>query len=268
MKEKKGKITIITLILIILALISFCGYLLYDKYNNKLNNTNNNYLTFIEGEEVKVESKTAELIEYNDYYALYNDNGLKLYIFKTNEIRKIKDIEITDDIYFVLLKEGFIYYKNINNKISENSGYYSIELNTILFKDKYDMLWPIYPDYPEWVRDTEPISYALQASKNNKIYVIDISTQKEIIEEEDAHWPQKEEGDYARQFKHDFSGQAHGFFVSYYSNGGHEYGYTLYLDDGTLVKKLKDNEYYRIINIDYFTALDIYTENENEHLWY
>ena len=247
--SKKGKIIITTLSLIIAALICFCGYLLYDKYVVKGNNDN---LTIITGEKIKVESVDAKLIKYNNYYALYQDNGLKLYDFKTNKSQEIKlDIEVNDDVSFELLRDGFIY-----KDLAKNVGYYDIQKNIVMFKNMYNDITVIYPanEYHYNLNDDykiEPVHNFLLAIKDNKSYVVDITTQKEIIRDMDL--PYRLYDTYSiSQFICYVETEPYDFFLTYKRKASEgegysdEYDFKVYNNSGELLSSANKNEIFKI----------------------
>ena len=156
MKEKSGKITIIVMGLIIVALLCFSGYLLYDKINNDnklIDNSNNdsgNYLTLIEGYEVKVETGDAKFITKNGNYVLYNDKGLMLYGIEDKSIQKI-DIEYDENLVFNIISDTYITYYDercfsFEPRIENNSGIYNIKTKKTSLKNQYSSYKVAYND--------------------------------------------------------------------------------------------------------------------------
>lgn len=247
MKEGKGKILVVILTIMVIV---FGGLNVYQYLDKKDDSNNDNYLTLVEGHQVKVENKNAKLLEKNEYYALYSDNGLMMYDIKTKESTRIDiGIENIQETNYFLTSNGMVYddYKNNNN------GFYNFKKASIVLKNKYEDMHPIY--------DAAGLETNYLIARNNeKVYVIDSETEKIIINEIDSNWPCYD--CYTRNVRIEYSGDI--VFVTFWSSegtgGGYsEYGYTIYNSDGEVLAKLADDEYYSFNN---WNELTIYKEKK------
>lgn len=263
MKEGKGKVLIIVLVIMVVVLV---GLNIYQFFYGKDNVTgdNDNYLTLVDGHRVRVESNDAKVLRTigtNEKYVFYKDNGLNLYEIETRKISKINlDVENFDNLYIYQMPNGFIYsdYKNNIN------GFYNFKNNTIMLKNKYDSLFPVYDEYR---KETD---YLIAYNKDGR-YVINSLNNKIIVTSKVSHPNSSncEDECYTRGFRVEQSGWFREYIVAYWysegTGGGYnEYGYTIYDTEGKKVAELEDDEYYDIKNWD---SLIIYKKEKSIHLF-
>jgi len=247
----KKSLTIILVVLVVLLLV-LNVYQFFDK-EEKIEEDNSNYLTLVKGYDVKVLNRDAKLIANNEYYAVYNDNGLILYNFSTKQKTEIEiDITNDDDINIKFAFNGFVYKIN-----EEENGFYNFDNQSIKFKNEYESLFPIYDKHGG---NTD----YLKAIKNNKLYVIDGNSGKVIITEECPNNKYYHKGvemtwGYSEVHKEQISFVTYTYSMGDTGGGYLEYGYTLYDEAGNLVVKLADDEFYSFNN---WNNLVIYKEKK------
>lgn len=285
MKEKSGKIIIIVMGLIIVALLCFSGYLLYDKINtdNKLignsNNDSGNYLTLIEGYEVKVESGDAKFITKNGNYVLYNDNGLVLYNLE-DKIKEKINIEYNNHLVFEILNDiritGDMYIAYYDSrcfdsepKLENNSGIYNVETKEVSLKNKYSFYEGVAS------KDSDYFNYvvAYEYDKTKKEFVakiIELKSMKVVITYDYGFGS----CDYIATYSYDYwnADVGDGTLITIYTgntcgdNGARD-NYIIYDNKGKVVDKIKSNEGVEFISVEGDLKLYKYTRNSSSKIF-
>ncbi len=159
-KSKKNKIITLVIIILVIFLIGGLAFIEYnvlskDNDTNDYDNQEEKYTLDVYKDEygycerkseycntlaftVDAESKNAKILLIESNFILYEDNGLKTYDIKNQNIEKInldeygeiKNILISDDETKIV---GIIY----KEKNSEYIGYYNLKLNKKMYENKY-----------------------------------------------------------------------------------------------------------------------------------
>lgn len=207
MKKKKNSLTSVVVILIVL-IIGLAGFIAYDKvfYSKYTLNVLKSDISYCDSNKyntcsdviykIKTNVQDAKLYNATLNFALYNDNGLKIYNNKTKEIIKL-NLETNYETYKLHISEdenkiiGIICYSYLyNNENNEpRSAYYSLALNKFIYENKYVELFVysddfisasdgVYPSYNHLLytsHEEELISGNNLSLKetNNSYYIVD-----------------------------------------------------------------------------------------------
>ena len=191
---KNRKVLIIIFIIIDVLVLGFVGYsLLFGNLGKEKSNKEKYTLNVYKNENqycydksdscnelgftINTETNNAEILNFNDDFMLYNDNGLKLYNINTKEKIKtnLKDEYEHNNYTIVSNKDNAlgIIYKEID---SDFCGYYNLLKKEKMYENKYNKIYA-----NDLLNEKRLYGYIQEDNHIKTLSILNLDNEKEIL---------------------------------------------------------------------------------------